>query len=52
MIVLGITGSSGAGKTTFCKILKDKYSIPVINADEVAKELSKLGSIYLAKIWK
>ena len=50
MIVLGITGSSGAGKTTFCKILKDKYNIPVINADEVAKELSKLGSIYLAKI--
>ncbi len=50
MIVLGITGSSGAGKTTFCKILKDKYNISVINADEVAKELSKLGSIYLAKI--
>lgn len=50
MKIIGITGSSGAGKTTISNILKDKYDAEVINADEIAKKLSKKGTIYLSAI--
>lgn len=50
MKIVGITGNSGAGKTTICKILKEKYSVYVIDADNVAKELSKKGTTYLKAI--
>ncbi len=50
MKIIGITGSSGAGKTSVCKILKEKYYISIIDADEVARELSKKGNPYLQEI--
>lgn len=50
MKIIGITGSSGAGKTSVCKILKEKYYISIIDADEVARELSKKGNPYLQAI--
>ena len=52
MNIIGITGSSGAGKSTICDILKNQYNVKVINADQVAKMLSKKGSIYLKDIEK
>lgn len=50
MKVIGITGSSGAGKTTLSKILKEKYHYEVIDADKVARDLSIPGTEYLNKI--
>lgn len=40
MKVLGITGPSGAGKTTITNILRNNYKAYTIDADEVAKRLS------------
>lgn len=40
MKILGITGPSGAGKTTLTTILKNGYNSYTISADEVAKKLS------------
>ena len=50
MNVIGITGSSGAGKSTVCDILQSGYQVKVINADKIAKELSKRGTSYLDEI--
>lgn len=50
MKIIGVTGNSGAGKTSVCSILKEKYHISIIDADEVARELSKKGSPYLQAI--
>ena len=50
MKIIGITGSSGAGKSTVSDILKQKYSAHIIDADKIAKELSKKGSTYLKEI--
>ncbi len=52
MKIIGITGSSGAGKTTICKILKQKYEAFIIDADEIARQLSKKGTMYLNAIIK
>lgn len=41
MKIIGITGSSGAGKNTVCEIIEKKYDAEVIDADQIAKELSK-----------
>ena len=49
-MIIGITGSSGAGKSTVCEILKNEYHVKVINADKIAKELSKKGTLYLLEI--
>lgn len=51
-MIIGITGSSGSGKSTVCEILKNKYGISVINADKIAKQLSKKGTDYLSDIVK
>ena len=49
-MILGITGSSGAGKSTVCEILEKKYNSQTINADKIAKQLSKQGTSYLQEI--
>ena len=49
-MILGITGSSGAGKSTVCEILERKYNSQTINADKIAKQLSKQGTNYLQEI--
>ena len=51
-MVIGITGSSGAGKSTVCEILKKKYGAKIISADKIAKDLSKKGTPYLLEIVK
>lgn len=40
MKIIGITGPSGAGKTTLCEIAEKKYSSKIIDADKIAKLLS------------
>jgi len=50
MKIIGLTGGSGAGKNTVCKIIQKKYKAKVIDADEVAKKLQKKGSLYLNSI--
>ena len=50
MKVIGITGSSGSGKTTVSKILSEKLNAKTINADEVVKEMQTLGTKYYEEI--
>ena len=38
-MIIGITGSSGAGKSTVCEILKNKYNARIIDADKISKEV-------------
>ena len=38
------------GKSTVCDILQEEYQVKVINADKIAKELSKRGTSYLDEI--
>lgn len=35
MLIIGLTGPSGAGKGLFCHIMQEKYGIDSINADKV-----------------
>ena len=51
-MVIGITGSSGAGKSTICEILEKNYKVKIINADKNAKKLSKKGTSYIIDIIK
>lgn len=50
MKVIGVTGTSGVGKTTVCEILNKKFNAYIVDADEVARELSKKGNMYLQAI--
>lgn len=50
MKIIGITGSSGAGKDTVCEILEKQYNAEIVDADKIAKELSKKGTMYLKSI--
>ena len=49
-MIIGITGSSGAGKSTICEILKKEYNVKIINADKIAKKLSCKGTSYINEI--
>ena len=49
-MIIGVTGSSGAGKSTVCEILEDESDIQVLNADKMTKQLSQKGNTYLADI--
>jgi len=50
MKIIGVTGSSGAGKTEACKIIEKICDAEIIDADKVAKNLSKKGTMYLNSI--
>lgn len=53
MRVIGITGSSGSGKTTICNIIKNLYNSEILDADKVAKELSSnINSDYYKEMVK
>ena len=49
-MIIGITGSSGPGKSTVCEILEAYYKVTIINADKVARKLSKRGTNYVIDI--
>ncbi len=50
MEIIGVTGSSGSGKTTVAHILKEKYHAKIIDADQVVKEMSVPGTEYMNQI--
>lgn len=52
MKIIGITGSSGAGKTTLSAILNKRENVEVIDADKVAKQMAVPGNEYLQEIEK
>lgn len=52
MKIIGITGSSGAGKTTLSEILNKREDVKLIDADKVVKEMSVPGKEYLKQIKK
>lgn len=52
MKVVAVTGSIGTGKSTFCKLLSDKYNMPIIDADVLARKAVEKDSQGLAKIKK
>ena len=41
MLVVGLTGGIGCGKTTVSNVFQKHFSIPVIDADAIARELTK-----------
>lgn len=47
--VVGLTGQSGAGKTTVCDVFR-KNGFSIINADNIAKEVTERGSECLKSI--
>ena len=49
MFVLGVTGGSGSGKSTICRIL-EKKGFYIIDCDKIAREVTKKGSPALAEI--
>ena len=51
-MIIGITGSSGAGKSTICEFLENEYKVKVLNADKIARKLSKKGTSYTIEIIK
>lgn len=50
MKIIGITGSSGAGKTTLSSILSKKANVKIMDADKISKELVMPGNPYLKAI--
>ena len=51
MKVIGLTGGMGTGKSTVSDYLKKK-GIPIIDADQIAHDLTKKGSLVLEEIRK
>ena len=50
MSIIGITGSSGSGKTKISSIFKEKYSAKIVDADEIVKQLTVPGTEYMNAI--
>ena len=50
MKILGVTGTSGSGKSTFSKILNERDDVKVVDADQVSKDLSVPGTDYLQDV--
>ena len=44
MLVIGLTGGVGSGKTQILEYLNDKYGATICQADKVAKHLQKKGT--------
>ena len=49
-MIIGITGSSGSGKTTVAKIIAEKINGEIIDADKIVKEEQKIGKPYYGEI--
>ncbi len=50
MKIIGITGSSGSGKTTISKILSQRKDVKIINVDQIAKNLTNAQTDYFLEI--
>ena len=52
-MIIGITGNSGTGKTAICKAILESSNmktVSILDADKIAKELSKPGQEYFKEI--
>jgi dephospho-CoA kinase len=49
LLVVGVTGGLGAGKSTLCRLLAER-GLEVIDADQVARQVTAAGSPALAEI--
>lgn len=47
--VIGLTGQSGAGKTTVCRVFEEK-GFAIINADKIARQIMKKGMPCLSEL--
>ena len=50
MKIIGITGNSGSGKSTISKLISKNYEAKKIDADKIAKEMTKNNGEYLQAI--
>ena len=50
MKVIGVTGSSGSGKSTVSKIIQKELNTKLIVADEIVKKMQEPGEEYFEKI--
>lgn len=50
MVVIGVTGSSGSGKSTVTSILESKLQALAIYSDKVVRQMQENGSEYFTKI--
>ena len=48
--LIGLTGGIATGKTTVSDYLRDRYQLPILDADIYAKEAVEIGSPILKKI--
>lgn len=49
-MIIGLTGGIATGKSTVSDYLRDKYQIPVIDADVLAREAVQVGSPIFGRI--
>ena len=49
MKVIGVTGSSGSGKSTVSKIIQKELNAKLIVADEIVKKMQEPGEEYFEK---
>lgn len=50
MLVIGITGGIGSGKSLVSEILRDEYDAAVIDTDTLAHELMRMGAPVYKKV--
>ena len=50
MIIIGVTGNTGAGKSTVSTIIKNNLNAIIINADEVANSIMEPGNEFYDKV--
>lgn len=49
-LIVGLTGSTGGGKSTVAGLLRDRYGYTVIDADQVARQVTRPGSPLLPRL--
>ena len=51
MLILGLTGGIGCGKTAVLTILKEEYDAYIREADRLAHELMEPGKRFIRELW-